>query len=216
MSTNPFICWTEQSFTSIDWGFYHFNKSAKCKYTTNLLLHDIFLPLIQFSMVSSHSSFDGSSGEFFCWLKRIKLNESISRTKDNLLCWKSIFSLNNVFLHCSTSSFQCTAIIVGLSNTLLTNIESKNLPFFIQHTSTWGICSQGTWCHTPWRILDRTQWLSHSFLGEHPQEILLCWKSSCQATLVTKTAPVPAPSHNAKANTVDPPAYAAPAASALP
>jgi hypothetical protein len=39
--------------------------------------------------------------------------------------------MNIVFLHFHTGSYQCTAIIVGLSNRLWTNTESKNLPFFI-------------------------------------------------------------------------------------
>jgi hypothetical protein len=33
---------------------------------------------------------------------------------------------------CHTSSYQCTAITVGLSNTLFTNIASKNIPIFIK------------------------------------------------------------------------------------
>jgi hypothetical protein len=54
--------YANEGATCYYYGFYHL-QSAKCKYTTNLLEHDTFLPLILFLMVSSHLIFNGSSGE---------------------------------------------------------------------------------------------------------------------------------------------------------
>jgi hypothetical protein len=126
-----------------------------------------------------------------------------------LSCGESIFSMNNGFLHCHTNSCQCTAIIIGLSNTLSINTASKNLPSFIPSTSSRGIYSQELYAIAPDEFGQNSETLTTFY-----ENILK--KSCCQAVLVTKAASVPVPSHDANANAVDPPADAAPAAPALP
>jgi hypothetical protein len=87
----------------------------------------------------------------------------------------------------------------------LINIASKNLLFFIQHTSTRGLYSQPLKeldSITPDECLTEISDFSHCFLREHPQEILFWGKSSCQAVFFTKTASMPVLSHNANAKAV--------------
>ena len=105
----------QQSFTSTDSNFYHFNnKTATCKFTTNPLLHDIFLSLIMIQFLMDLQA-------NFCWLED-NFNWIFQSTEHKvmLFCGKSIISIVKCFLLCHTFSYHCTAIIVGLSNTLWT------------------------------------------------------------------------------------------------
>jgi hypothetical protein len=132
--------------------------------------------------------------------------------------------MNNVFLHCHTSSHQCTPIIVGLSNTLSTNIASKNLPFFIKtplipvHFNLRHLFSRNS---MPYPLTDLTEF-SYSLTAFY-ENIL---RKSCSggspaakplpSKFVTKIASLPVLSHDASTNSSDPPTNASPASPALP
>ncbi len=57
--------------------------------STDMLKKELhYKSIVAWYIPSSHSSFNGYSGELFCWLKTIILNESISRTQGDIAMWK--------------------------------------------------------------------------------------------------------------------------------